>query len=140
MGGVDYQFSSNILLGARYLRNHLRHAIEDLSVRVDNVDTYILPTRWAGMATTLTATTGLTAPFAYPKAVRDYDALEITASRRLAQGWFGQASYTWSQLSGNYAGLADSDELRTPTTNIANPVAQRRSGSISRSGGYCNDS
>jgi hypothetical protein len=45
----------------------------------------------------------------FPKAKRDYDAVELTADKRLSSHWSGRASYTWSRLHGNYSGLVDSN-------------------------------
>ena len=53
---------------------------------------------------------GGSTPLALPKAVRDYDAFEVTLDRRLSGRWAARAAYTWSRLSGNYSGLALSDE------------------------------
>ena len=44
-----------------------------------------------------------------PKPERTYDALTLTASKRLARNWLFQGSYTYSRLYGNYNGLYDSD-------------------------------
>ncbi|MCK5379120.1 MAG: TonB-dependent receptor, partial [Acidobacteria bacterium] len=46
---------------------------------------------------------------AYPKAERDYYALEFTFKRRFADNWMFQGSYTWSHLYGNYEGYVRSD-------------------------------
>ncbi|HSB64607.1 MAG TPA: hypothetical protein VLJ18_10600 [Thermoanaerobaculia bacterium] len=43
-----------------------------------------------------------------PKAVRDYDALEITARKVTSNGWSLHGSYVWSRLTGNYSGLSQS--------------------------------
>ena len=45
----------------------------------------------------------------YPEAERNYYALEFTASRRFADNWMLQGSYTWSHLYGNYEGYTNSD-------------------------------
>jgi hypothetical protein len=42
-------------------------------------------------------------------AIRRYDGLEFTVSRRSGGKWFGNVSYTYSKLTGNYAGLTNSD-------------------------------
>jgi len=42
-----------------------------------------------------------------PKPERTYDALTLTASKRLAHNWLFQGSYTYSRLIGNYNGLYD---------------------------------
>ena len=41
------------------------------------------------------------------------------SSRRFSKNWFGSANYTLSRLYGNYSGLADSDEILTPTTGVS---------------------
>jgi hypothetical protein len=59
---------------------------------------------------TLVGTKGsLTALKAAPKAKRTYDAITLTAAKRLAKNWFFQGSYTYSRLFGNYNGLYDAD-------------------------------
>ena len=43
------------------------------------------------------------------KAIRRYDGLEFRLSKRAASKWFGSVSYTYSRLTGNYAGLTNTD-------------------------------
>ena len=76
--------------------------------------------------------------FPMPKAKRQYDAVEFGISRRFANNWFGSANLTISRLYGNYAGLASSDEIRTPTTGVSSATAQQQAGSIFREGGNVN--
>jgi hypothetical protein len=76
--------------------------------------------------------------FHMPKAKRQYDAFELGLSRRFANNWFGSANLTVSRLYGNYAGLASSDEIRTPTTGVSAATAQQQAGSIFREGGNVN--
>jgi hypothetical protein len=45
-----------------------------------------------------------------PKAVRNYDGLEIRLTKTPTKGWAGMFSYTWSSLWGNYAGLTNTDQ------------------------------
>jgi hypothetical protein len=42
----------------------------------------------------------------------------LTLNKRLSNRWSAQASYTWSRLLGNYAGLAQSDEDGRVAPNI----------------------
>ena len=42
---------------------------------------------------------------AWPKPVRDYDAFSVTLNKLFSKRWLAQASYTWSSMRGNYAGL-----------------------------------
>jgi hypothetical protein len=46
-----------------------------------------------------------------PRAVRDYDGVELRLRRRFASNFALSTSYVWSRLYGNYPGLASSDEI-----------------------------
>ncbi len=46
-----------------------------------------------------------------PKAVRDYDAVEVDFRKRLKDRWSFWGRYWWSRPHGNYSGLASSDEV-----------------------------
>ena len=54
----------------------------------------------------------------YPKAVRDYDALEVGVDKRFSNNWGLKGSYTLSRLYGNYSGLSQSDENGRTQPNI----------------------
>jgi outer membrane receptor protein involved in Fe transport len=45
----------------------------------------------------------------YPEAERNHWAVELTVSRRFADGWMLQGSYTWSHTYGNYEGTISSE-------------------------------
>jgi hypothetical protein len=77
----------------------------------------------------------LTAPFKNPTAKRKYDAVDVTWERRFANRWFASANYTISRLWGNYAGIANSDEIRTPTTGSGYGFDQQQSVGVARPGG-----
>jgi Carboxypeptidase regulatory-like domain len=135
--GGDYQRRNDTVVGARYVHQKLRRAVEDLAVLVAGNASYIYANPGEGIAATAPFTTGLTAkPLDYPKPVRNYDAVEITFQRRFAKSWFGNVSYTWSRLFGNYSGLASSDEILTPTTGLSYATAQQPVGSIAHPARY----
>ena len=67
-----------------------------------------------------------------PRPKRQYDALELGFNRRFAENYFFSANYTLSRLYGNYAGLASSDEIITPTTGVLDRQTQQQAGSVSR--------
>ena len=136
--GTEFQVSSTSTFGAHYIHNQLGRTIEDLGGLVNGDEVYVIGNPGGGELGTITPTSGATKPFATPKAVRQYDALELTYSRRFSNGWFGSASYTLSRLYGNYAGLASSDEITTPTTGVSSATTQQQGGSISRQGGNAN--
>jgi len=132
--GVEFQVNPTSVLGVHYVHNYLGRTIEDLGGLVNGNEAYIIGNPGEGLAQ-ITPTTGLTKPFPTPKPIRQYDALELTFSRRFSNNWFGSASYTLSRLYGNYAGLANSDEITTPTTGVSLTTTQQQAGSIARQGG-----
>jgi len=73
-----------------------------------------------------------------PKPKRQYDALELTLSKRFSNNYFWSASYVLSRLYGNYSGIAASEEISTPTTGVSSGTAQQQAGSIARPGGNAN--
>ena len=131
--GVEFQLNPQTVLKANYVHNSLGRTIEDLGVLVDGNEVYKYANPGSGIASQ-TPSSGLTKPFPTPKPVRKYDALELTASRRFARNFFFNASYVYSRLYGNYAGLASSDEINTPTTGVSSATTQQSGGSLARPG------
>jgi hypothetical protein len=137
--GFNYQLNTSTVFGANYVHNNLRRTIEDLGVIVGGNEVYIYSNPGEGLATELTSpTTATQLPLPYPKPKRQYDALELTLERRLTAGWFGNFSYTLSRLYGNYAGLSNSDEIRTPTLGVSSATSQQLAGNTYRQGGNAN--
>ena len=135
--GAAFQVGRNGMLSVHYIHNDLLETIEDLGALVDGNEVYIIANPGLGIAA-ITPVAGRTTPFATPRPNRTYDALELGWSRRFAQNYFVSANYTLSRLYGNYAGLASSDEITTPTTGVSVASSQQQSGTISRSGGNVN--
>jgi outer membrane receptor protein involved in Fe transport len=132
--GVDQQLGGNMTLGIHYIHNNLGRTIEDMGALVNGDSVYVIGNPGEGQNTITPASYAPTANFATPKPKRQYDALEITLERRFSKNWFGSANYTLSRLYGNYSGLANSDEIQTPTTGITSKTAQQQEGSIARQG------
>ena len=135
--GSEYQLNQNTVFTASYVHNELRRTIEDLGVLENGNEVYKYVNPGEGIAKTMNPS-GLTAVFPTPKPKRQYDALELTLTRRVSKNWFGSASYVLSRLYGNYAGLSNSDEISTPTTNRTSATAQQEAGSIARPGSSAN--
>jgi carboxypeptidase family protein/TonB-dependent receptor-like protein len=132
--GVDYQISTSTVVGVNYVHNNLNRAIEDVgSLDKSGNEVYFAANPGEGIATTMFVT-GLTKPFTTPRPKRQYDGVDVTVSRRFSRNWFGSANVTISRLYGNYAGLANSDEITTPTTGVSSSTAQQQAGSIARPG------
>ena len=136
--GTEYQLNRNSVFTVHFVRNDLLETIEDLgALDAEGNEIYVIGNPGRGLGA-ITPTAGLTTPFATPKAVREYTALELGYEKRFSNNYFFSANYTLSKLYGNYAGLASSDEIRTPTTGVSSAVSQQQAGSISRQGGNAN--
>jgi hypothetical protein len=133
-GGVDFQIGARTAVGIHVVHNNLGRTIEDLGALVNGDSIYVIGNPGEGANTITPTSYPATAPFATPKAKRQYDALELTWERRFSKNWFANANYTWSRLYGNYSGTANSDEIQTPTTGISSKNAQQQNGSIARPG------
>ena len=104
--GTDYQISKNWAFEARWDRRRLDRAIEDAGIIVNGSEVFTIVNPGYG---TNSSIEGCPNCPALPKAIRDYDGVEFRFTKSLAQHWFGQFSYTWSRLWGNYSGLTSSD-------------------------------
>ena len=118
-GGLDYQVGPTSVLGVHYVHNDLKRTIEDFSALVNGDNVYRIGNPGEGHVDNLPGVVSGNLKFlAMPKPKRQYDAVEVSLNKRFAKNWFAAGSYTWSRLYGNYAGLADSDEISTPTTSV----------------------
>ena len=138
-GGVEYQLGRNGVLTAHYIHNDLLETIEDIGFLTPEGDEgYVIGNPGRGLSSLQFPTGGTPAGFDTPRPKRQYDALELGYNKRFANNWFFSANYTLSRLYGNYAGLASSDEITTPTTGGSSATAQQQAGSIARPGGNTN--
>ncbi len=120
--GVDWAITPNWGLETRYSRKRLDMTIEDMAI-TDNLGFYIgnPGTTFADVLhrpVVIPDDNGnnylTTVPFCAEcpptvPAIRRYDGVEFRLSRRATGKWFGSLSYTYSKLTGNYAGLTNSD-------------------------------
>jgi hypothetical protein len=136
--GVEYQLNPQTVFRGNYVHNNLRTTIEDLGALDANGDeVYIYANPGEGDAK-IQPVSGASKPFPMPKPIRKYDAMELSLTRRFAKGMFGSFGYVYSRLYGNYAGLANSDEVTSPATGNSSATAQQYGGSIARPGGNAN--
>jgi hypothetical protein len=120
--GGDWAITPNLGLEIRYSRKRLDNAIDDQSV--DDSTYYIgnpgpntysdllhrlLPAAFTpSVAFPTVSVLCPTCPPA-PPAIRRYDGLESRLTYRIGAKFFGQVTYTYSKLTGNYSGLTDTD-------------------------------
>jgi hypothetical protein len=136
--GSEYQLGMSTVATVNYVHNSLVRTIEDIGLLVDGNEIYLYANPGEGTATTALVSTA-TPTFQVPRATRQYDAVQVSLLRRFSGSWFLGGSYVWSRLFGNYAGLQNSDEIKTPTLG-GYSAAQQQSGSVSRLGGNANRS
>lgn len=120
--GVDWAITPNWSLETRYARKRLDETIEDMSI-TDNLGFYI-GNPGSPFADLLHRPTVIpdangnnylnTTPFCAEcppvvRAIRRYDGVEFRLAKRATTKWFGAVSYTYAKLTGNYAGLTNTD-------------------------------
>jgi hypothetical protein len=131
---VEFQTGPRTVVGIHFVHNNLGRTIEDFGALVDGDSVYKIGNPGEGLAAMAAPSFSTYGEFPMPKPKRQYDAMELTLNRRFGNNWFAGASYTLSRLYGNYSGLANSDEISTPTTGVSSATAQQSAGSIARPG------
>ena len=114
--GTDYTVAHGLGLGARFVHRDIGRVLED-------VQSYPIVAASAGLPGAATADYLLTNPgpntpvvqdipgytVAFESPVHNYNAVELTANRRLADRWSLTSSYRWSRLTGNFEGFFRND-------------------------------
>jgi len=110
--GVEKKLMENISATVRLVQKHLRYAVEDVGVITGADIIYYMANPGYGYSRSTTDGGKFDAKYpACPKAKREYWGLNFSLDKRLSGRWLGGFSYTWSRLTGNYSGLASSDEV-----------------------------
>ncbi len=121
--GVEWEIAKSMVFTGRWVRNKLNRTIEDMGVLdASGNEVYRYGNPGEGSNTAEPAS-GASCPIQVagtcavpmPKAKRQYDAMELSLSKRFGGGWLGNVSYVYSRLWGNYSGLQSTDEIRPDT-------------------------
>ena len=121
--GAEKKLKENLSATVRVIQKHLRYGVEDVGVlESDGTMSYY----WTnpGYGYSLSTTNGGKFDPLYPecqKAKREYWAVNFSLDKRFSQNWQAGFSYTWSRLTGNYSGLASSDEWVGPNQGRNSP-------------------
>jgi hypothetical protein len=111
--GIDHELNNSLSVSLRYVHKQIDIAVEDIgSLDERGNEIYTIGNPGFGLA----ASTGFGPDF--PKAVRDYDGVELAFNKRMSNNWAGRVSYLWSRLYGNYSGLSQSDENGRTSPNV----------------------
>jgi hypothetical protein len=120
----EHRLTSTMIGSVRYTHKRLVRGIEDIG-RLDPItesEEYTIGNPGFGQSDENTFLTPAGVPLT-PKARRDYDAVEFRFNHEIREGWMKNlnyfASYTWSRLYGNWAGLANSDEAGRSQPNVS---------------------
>lgn len=114
--GLERLIGNNMMVGARYVRKRLERTIEDSGILdlETGAEIFIISNPGEGRAEFIL---GPDFP-ALPKPERDYDAITLSFRRNFTGRWGLNASYTYSELEGNYSGLSSSDEDGRTSPNV----------------------
>ena len=116
IAGAEFTLRGGLDLGARYVHRDIGRVLED-------VQQYPIVAASAGLPGAATANYLLTNPgpqtpviqdipgftVGFEQPVHDYNAVEVTANRRLSGRWSLNSSYRWSRLTGTYEGFFRND-------------------------------
>lgn len=111
---IEHRLTSRLLLSARFVRKDLLRTVEDIGILdSDQNEVYLIGNPGYGLTRSAASPYGAKTPdgqeYLVPRAKRQYDAAEVRLQGDL-KGTQLLASWTLSRLSGNFAGLANSDE------------------------------
>ncbi len=113
VGGLEHQVRPNLLVTVRYVHKQIDRAVEDIGA-LDAAYNEIYSIGNPGYGRAAFAYAGVP----LPRAVRDYDAVEVSVRRPLTRSLAFGATYLWSRLYGNYSGLSQSDEDGRISPNV----------------------
>jgi hypothetical protein len=141
--GLEWEVFNNVVFSGRYTRANLIRTIEDMGA-LDAAGNEVYLYGNPGEGTTTSAPSCYDGDFVpncaipMPKPKRTYDAMELQLTKRFGQGWLASASYVYSRLYGNYAGLQSTDEIRPSTLGGVFGGNQQLAGQLFRPGGNAN--
>ena len=104
--GASWEVSHDLVFEPVYTRSRLDRTIEDSGVITPDGEIYYIVNPGFGVNSAVPACPNCPPN---PKAVRNYDGLELRLTKRFTNNWFGSFSYTYSRLYGNYTGLTATD-------------------------------
>jgi hypothetical protein len=115
--GAAWEIGRNMVFEPVYTRTRLDRTIEDAGTITQNGEVYYITNPGYGVNSVVPNCNGCPPN---PKAIRNYDGLELRLTKRFSDRWFGSFSYTYSRLYGNYDGLTSTDVSDSIGRNGAN--------------------
>jgi len=121
--GLEKKITNDLSASVRLVNKKLLQAIDDIGILMPEGETYFIANPGSAYVEKQyqTAKDNGLLPANLPpalKAKRDYWAVNFSLEKRFSDNWLGGISYTWSRLTGNYAGLNSSDEAERNDPNV----------------------
>jgi hypothetical protein len=118
MLGFEYELSGSLVAGIRAVYREVGDVVEDISV--DAGQTFFLTNPGGWYSTNPETGEPLAEPVFFPRASREYRALEVTLARPYRDDWQLFGSYVHSENEGNYVGLyrQDTGQLNPNTSSL----------------------
>ncbi len=112
---LDHQLTNRMIASVRFARRTLVNSIDDIGVLdPEDNEQYLIGNAGRGLTRDTKSIYGGKTPngkeFLVPQATRNYSSVEFSVRGRVMDHILLNASYSYSRLYGNYAGLANSDE------------------------------
>ena len=113
--GAERDLGSGLLFSSRFTHKRVDRAVEDIGFSTaSGSEAYIIGNPGIGLAGKTATDFG----FIPLKADRKYSAFEVRLDKRFTKSYYFNANYTFSRLTGNYSGLASSDEAGRLSPNV----------------------
>ncbi len=104
--GASIELKNGLVFAPVYTRSRLDRTIEDAGKITQDGEVYYITNPGFGVDNVVPNCNGCPPN---PKAIRNYDGIEFRLTKRFSRQWFGEFSYTYSRLYGNYDGLTSTD-------------------------------
>ncbi len=113
--GLERDLGRGFLFSSRATHKQVDRAVEDIGFSTaSGSEAYIIGNPGIGLAGKTAKDFG----FIPLKAARTYNAVEVRLDKRFTKSYYFNANYTFSRLTGNYSGLASSDEAGRLSPNV----------------------
>ncbi|MGD9345710.1 MAG: TonB-dependent receptor [Candidatus Aminicenantes bacterium] len=113
--GLQRKLGEDVSLTVRYLYSNIRWAIEDIGIQTPEGEKYFNGNPGSDWINELYAANAWPE---CPKAKRRYHSVNVGIDKRFSNNWMAGFHYTYSNLWGNFSGLASSDEFGRHSPNV----------------------
>ncbi len=121
--GYQRMLKDDLSMTVRLLHNRILNAIEDIGVKIGSDEHYFIGnpgSEWINNQYKKSSEEGhIPEGRTCPSPKRKYYSLQISLDKKFSNNWLGGFSLTFSRLTGNFSGLASTDEGGRQDPNVA---------------------